>query len=130
MLGYGNVAQGAIHELYKQGVSKIHVLGRTHTTKGRIDRWLKGVDLVVNGAEQAVRLRGVNFLISNQHLQELMSDKSVVIDLIGGSPANRSPVEAVINSSFLTDPVFMQDQVSVSSLWGWPMMGVGRSPRF
>ncbi len=126
VLGYGNVAQGAIDELHSQGMKKIHVLGRTHTSKGRIDRWLKNVDLVVNGAEQAAHLRGVNFLISNQHLLELIPSKSVVIDLVGGSPSNRSPVEAVMSCSFLTEPVFKQNQVSISSLWGWPMMGMMR----
>lgn len=124
VLGYGNVAQGAIDELHTQGVNQISVLGRTHTSKGRIDFWLKHVDLVVNGAEQSPQMRGVNFLISNQHLRSLIPAKSVVIDLVGGSPTNRSPVEAVINCSFLTEPSFVQDDVTVSSLWGWPMLGM------
>ena len=126
VLGYGNVAQGAIDELHIQGVNQISILGRTHTSKGRIDFWLNDVDLVVNGAEQSPQMRGVNFLISNQHLQELIPDQSVVIDLVGGSPTNRSPVEAVLSCSFLTDPSFVQDGVTVSSLWGWPMLGMMR----
>ncbi len=126
VLGYGNVAQGALHELYSQGVKSIHVLGRRQTASDRIDYWLKNVDLVVNGAEQSPELRGVNFLVSNQHIQELIPEQSVVIDLIGGSPTNRSPVEAVINCSFLTEPHFVQDGVTISSLWGWPMMGMMR----
>ncbi len=126
VLGYGNVAQGALHELYSQGIKVVHVLGRTHTAKGCIDFWLKDVDLVVNGAEQAPELRGVNFLVSNQHLKELVPDKSVVIDLVGGSATNRSPVEAVVSCSFLTEPHFVRDGVIVSALWGWPMMGMMR----
>ncbi len=126
VLGYGNVAQGALHELYNQGIKFIHVLGRSHTSKGHIDFWLKNVDLVVNGAEQPPELRGVNFLISNQHLKELIPDQSVVIDLVGGSASNRSPVEAVVSCSFLTEPYFVQDGVTVSALWGWPMMGMMR----
>ncbi len=126
ILGYGNVAQGALHELYNQGIKFIHVLGRSHTSKGDIDFWLKDVDLVVNGAEQLPELRGVNFLISNQHLKELIPDQSVVIDLVGGSASNRSPVEAVVNCSFLTEPYFVQDGVTVSALWGWSMMGMMR----
>ena len=106
VLGYGNVAQGALHELYSQGIKAIHVLGRSHTSKSRIDFWLKDVDLVVNGAEQSPELRGVNFLVSNQHLKELIPDQSVVIDLVGGSATNRSPVEAVISCNFLTEPLF------------------------
>jgi alanine dehydrogenase len=126
VLGYGNVAQGALHELYNQGIKAIHVLGRSHTSKGCIDFWLKDVDLVVNGAEQSPELRGVNFLISNQHLKKLIPDQSVVIDLVGGSATNRSPVEAVVSCSFLTEPYFVQDGVTVSALWGWPMMGMMR----
>ncbi len=76
------------------------MLGRTHTAKGRIDFWLKDADLVVNGAEQSSELRGVNFFVSNHHLKEHIPDQSVVIDLVGGSATNRSPVEAVISCSF------------------------------
>ncbi len=126
ILGYGNVAQGAVDELYQQGVKNIHVLGRTHTAKSRIDYWFKEADLVINGAEQSSDLRGKNFLISNKHLKELIPEHSVVIDLVGGSPTNRSPVEAVMSCSFLTKPYFVQDGVLVSSLWGWPMMGMMR----
>ena len=126
VLGYGNVAQGALHELYSQGIKTIHVLGRSHTARNCIDYWLKEVDLVVNGAEQSPELRGVNFLITNQHLKELIPDQSVVIDLVGGSTSNRSPVEAVISCSFLTEPYFVQEGVTVSALWGWPMMGMMR----
>ncbi|GAA6154057.1 alanine dehydrogenase [Pseudoteredinibacter isoporae] len=126
VLGYGNVGQGAIHELHDQGVKTIHVLGRTHTSKGRIDYWLNDIDLVVNGAEQPPHLRGINFLVSNSHLKHLVPDGSVVIDLVGGSPTNRSPVEAVESCTFLTDPHFERDGVTVSSLWGWPMMGMMR----
>ena len=126
VLGYGNVGQGAIHELYDHGVNAVHVLGRAHTVKGRIDFWLKDADLVVNGAEQSPELRGKNFLISNQHLKDLLPEGSVVIDLVGGSETNRSPVEPVIACSFLTKPYFVQDGVTVSALWGWPMMGMMR----
>jgi len=126
VLGYGNVAQGALHELYTQGIKAIHVLGRSHTSKGCIDFWLKDVDLVVNGAEQPPELRGQNFLVTNQHIKEIIPDQSVVIDLVGGSRTNRSPVEAVISCNFLTEPCFVQDGVIISALWGWPMMGMMR----
>jgi len=126
ILGYGNVAQGALDELHQQGIKNIHVLGRTHTAKSRIDYWLKGADIIINGAEQSSELRGKNFLITNKHLKELIPDNSVVIDLVGGSPSNRSPVEAVMSCSFLTKPYFIQDGVVVSALWGWPMMDMMR----
>jgi len=126
ILGYGNVAQGALDELHNHGIKRIHVLGRAQTASSRIDYWLTDVDIVVNGAEQSAEKRGINFLISNQNIKDLIPKKSVVIDLVGGSPTNRSPVEAVISCSFLTQPYLIQDGVFVSALWGWPMMGMMR----
>ncbi len=126
VLGYGNVGQGAIHEIHSQGVGQLAVLGREQTAKGMIEPWLEKADLIVNGAEQAIELRGKNFLVSNDHLANQVRDGSVVIDLVGGSPTNRSPVEAVLSCTFLTDPHFVQQGVTISSLWGWPMMGMMR----
>ncbi|MGJ8530156.1 hypothetical protein [Maritalea sp.] len=126
ILGYGNVAQGAMRELYDQGVGQINVLGQTHTKSGRIEYWLNDVDLIVNGADQPVHLRGRNYLITNEHMKDNIRDGSVVIDLVGGSPTNRSPVEPVLTCTFLDKPHFVQDGVTVSALWGWPMLGMMR----
>lgn len=126
VLGYGNVAQGAMRELSDLGVKQINVLGQTHTKSGRIEYWLNDVDLIVNGAEQPAHLRGRNYLVSNAHLKNEIPDASVVIDLVGGSPTNRSPVEAVLSCTFLNEPHFIQDGVTVSALWGWPMLGMMR----
>ena len=122
VLGYGNVGQGALHEIYDHGVREIAVLGRSHTSSGRIDFWLRDTDLVVNGADQPEHLRGINYLVTNEHLKSTMDDGSVVIDLVGGSASNRSPVEPVIACTYLTNPHFVQDGVTVSALWGWPML--------
>ena len=126
VLGYGNVGQGAIHELYDQGIRQIHILGRTHTQKERMTYWLDGVDLIVNGAEQPAALRGKNFLINNNQVKDIIPDGSVIIDLVGGSPTNRSPVEPVLDCTFLTDPHFVKDGVTIAALWGWPMLGMMR----
>jgi hypothetical protein len=115
-----------MHEIYEQGLKNIHVLGRTQTTKERIDHWLKDVDLVVNGAEQPPHLRGLNYLISDDHLKRIIPEGSVVIDLVGGSETNRSPVEAVRSCTFLIEPYFIKEEVTISALWGWPMMGMNR----
>ncbi|MCF6808314.1 hypothetical protein L3V79_08180 [Thiotrichales bacterium 19S9-12] len=124
VLGFGNVGQGAIDELYQQNVKAIHVLGRKHTDKAMIEKWLSRADLIVNGAEQAQELRGVNYLITNEHVKDVIKDGSVIVDLVGGSPTNRSPVEPVLSCTFLTDPYFEQDGVYISAIWGWPMLGV------
>ncbi len=126
VLGYGNVARGAMHEIYNQGFKNINVLGRTQTTKDRIDFFLEDVDLVVNGAEIPREIRGITYLVSNDHLKRVIPKGSVVIDLVGGSETNRSAVESVLSCTFLTEPHFVQDEVTVSALWGWPMLGMMR----
>ncbi|MEP1305044.1 MAG: alanine dehydrogenase [Balneola sp.] len=126
ILGYGNVGMGAIDECYRNGVRTIHVLGKDQTQKGIIEDYLKDGDLIINGAEQPVHLRGVNYLVTKDHAKSLLEDGSVVIDLVGGSATNRSAVENVIECTYLTDPYFEEDGILFSALWGWPMMGFMR----
>ena len=126
VLGYGNVARGAMHEIYDQDVKNIHVLGRTQTTRERIVHWLKDVDLVVNGADLPAHLRGITYLITNDHIKQTIPAGSVVIDLVSGSETNRSAVEPVLGATFLTEPYFIKDEVTISALWGWPMTGMNR----
>jgi len=126
VLGYGNVARGAMHEIYNHGFKNINILGRTQTAKDNIDFWLKDADLIVNGAEIPREIRGITYLVSNDHLKRVISKGSVVIDLVGGSETNRSAVESVLSCTFLTEPHFVKDEVTVSALWGWPMLGMMR----
>ncbi|MEE2925025.1 MAG: alanine dehydrogenase [bacterium] len=126
ILGYGNTGTGAMDECLQQGVRQIEILGRRQTAKGTIEHHLRNVDLVINGAEQPAELRGKNYLITRKHARELLSDGTVVIDLIGGSASNRSPVENIIECTYMTQPYFKEDGVLFSALWGWPMMGFMR----
>jgi alanine dehydrogenase len=124
VLGYGNVGMGAINECYQQGVRQIQILGRSHTKEGVIEDYMKASNLIINGAEQSKELRGKNFLIKKKYIGEVISPGSVVIDLVGGSSSNRSPVEDVIECTYLTNPHFERDGVLFSALWGWPMLGM------
>jgi alanine dehydrogenase len=124
VLGYGNVGMGAIRECYDQGVRAIQILGRTQTKAENISSYLKENELIINGAEQAPELRGVNYLIKKEYIGNMIKEGSVVIDLVGGSPVNRSPVEDVMECTYLTAPHFNRDGVTFSALWGWPMMGM------
>ncbi len=126
ILGYGNTATGAIDECIRQGVRKIEILGRRHTSKQKISNYLRNADLIINGAEQPAELRGKNFLITRKHAREIIRDGTVVIDLIGGSASNRSPVENIIECTYMNQPFFEEDGVLFSALWGWPMMGFMR----
>ncbi len=124
VLGYGNVGMGAIHECYDQGVRVINILGRFHTLPERITPFLENSEVIINGAEQPAELRGKNYLVKSEYIGESIKAGSVVIDLVGGSASNRSPVEDIIECSYLTDPYFERDGVFFSGLWGWPMMGM------
>lgn len=126
ILGYGNVGMGAIHECYEQGVRTIHVLGKAQTSADVIPPYLAIADLVINGAEQPVHLRGKNYIVTRDHAASVLEKGSVVIDLVGGSATNRSAVENVIECTYLTDPYFEEDGILFSALWGWPMMGFMR----
>lgn len=124
VLGYGNVGMGAIHECYDQGIRAIQILGRRQTLAENIGAFLKNSKLIINGAEQPPELRGVNYLIKRDHIGKFIQKGSIVIDLVGGSSSNRSPVEDIIECTFLTHPHFERDGVIFSALWGWPMMGL------
>jgi alanine dehydrogenase len=124
VLGYGNVGMGAINECYQRGVRQIQILGRSHTKEGSIENYLNNSNLIINGAEQAKELRGKNYLIKKKYIGDVISTGSVVIDLVGGSSSNRSPVEDVIDCTYLTNPHFEREGVLFSALWGWPMLGM------
>ena len=81
---------------------------------------------MVNGAELPREQRGITYLISNDHLKRIIPKGSVIIDLVGGSETNRSAVESVLSCTFLTEPHFIKGEVTVSALWGWPMLGMMR----
>lgn len=124
VLGYGNVGMGAIHECYDQGARVIHILGRTHTRPEVIAPFLENSKVIINGAEQPPKFRGKKYLIKSDYIGKEIKEGSVVIDLVGGSASNRSPVEDVVECTYLTDPHFKRDGVTFSALWGWPMMGM------
>src|SRR5690606_19393202 len=65
VLGYGNVATGAIDQLLREGVKRIVILTRRHTRDKAIDKYLANADLVINGAELPLEKRGKVYLISN-----------------------------------------------------------------
>jgi len=126
VLGYGNVASGAMQELKSNEIHSFAVLGAAQTKNTRIEAWLQDADLIINGAELAKELRGKQYLVTNEHLKTTIRDGSVLIDIVGGSKTNPSAIEAVKTCTFLSAPHFVQDGITIAALFGWPMMGMMR----
>lgn len=123
VLGYGNVAKGAIDEVYSQGVRTIHVLGRAQIKPEEIEPYLRDADIVINGIDLGDR-KGKEFIITRDHITNIMQQGAVVIDLVGGSKTERSAIENVLTCTFLTDPHFEEHGIYFSAVWGWPMLGM------
>lgn len=123
LLGYGNVSVGAIQALLEAKIEIIRVMTRRDLVQSRMKTWFKQSDIIVCAAEQDADLRGHNFYVSNRNLAEDIPDGSVVIDLIGGTPNKRCPVEALVQTTFLPQIHFEQDGVYVAGLWGWDLAG-------
>ncbi len=126
VLGYGNVALGAMDECLQQGTHTVRILTERHTRKNEIEPWLAEADLIINGADIPQEQHGKRFLITREHVDAVIQPGTVIIDLIGGSPTNRSPVENIIECTYMNDPYFIEQDVYFSALWGWPMMGLMR----
>lgn len=119
VLGYGNVAMGAIDQCLQQGQS-VYVLGRFNTRKDRIEPWLARSKLVINGAFIPDELAGIEYVLNNHHVDNVMRNGTMLIDLIGGSPTDRSPVEPVETCTFLGEPMFERNGIRIASVFAWP----------
>src|SRR5471030_2015959 len=124
VLGYGHVAMGALEVLVENGVETF-VLGRRQTAPGEIEKWLASARLIINGAE--LRRNEIRrFLITQQHCDTVVAPGSVIVDLIGGSPVNRSPVEPITQMTYPDAPDFERNGRWYSAVWGWGILGKAR----
>ncbi|MGW6565226.1 hypothetical protein [Streptomyces sp. NPDC054975] len=117
VLGYGNVSMGAFEQLRTAGV-EFTVLGREQTAPEALGAWLDSADLVINGAETPGETA---FILTDRHVENHVRRGSVVVDLIGGSPFRRSPVEAFEWTTFLPEIHFERDGRFFAGLWAWDM---------
>ncbi|MFI9202089.1 hypothetical protein [Streptomyces sp. NPDC053048] len=127
VLGYGNVAFGALDECARHGVREIDVLTKRATARPGVGRYLRAADLVVNGAELEPRLRGTSYLVTDEDLRSVLRPGAVVVDLVGGCATNRTAVEPIVESTHPADPYLVKHGVYLASVWGWPLLGFGRA---
>lgn len=122
VLGYGNVAEGAILEALRQGVPRVHIVGREQSHPSRIEPYLHSADLIINGIDLGAE-KGLRHIITAAHVADnIVGSGAVIIDLVGGSDLEPSAIESIPGCTFLDNPYFEKSGVFFSALWGWPMM--------
>lgn len=119
VVGYGNVAMGAIDGCLRAGLS-VQLMNRFHTAAPEFADQLGKANLVVNGALIPAERAGIDYVITKEHVASSMKAGTVLIDLIGGSPTDRSPVEVVETCTFLGRPSFDTNGIQVASVFAWP----------
>ncbi len=117
VLGHGDVSMGAFEQLRTAGV-EFTVLGREQTAPDALGQWLNTADLIINGAETPGRN---TYIVTDRHVDENIRRGAVVVDLIGGTPYRRSPVEAFEWTTFLPEIHFEKDGRYFAGLWAWDM---------
>ncbi|MEU1373602.1 hypothetical protein ABZ442_08050 [Streptomyces triculaminicus] len=126
LLGYGNVAFGALDECVRHGVREIDVLTKRATRRPHLLRYLRSSDLVINGAEQPPAVRGTRYLVTDDDLRSVLRPGTVVVDLVGGCATNRTAVEPIVESAHPSRPCVVRHGVYLASVWGWPLLGFAR----
>jgi alanine dehydrogenase len=123
VMGYGNVAFGALDECIRHGIGNIEILTERTTRRPGVLRHLRSSDLIINGVEQAPHLRGKNYIVTTEDLSSVLRPGTVIIDLVGGSATNRTAIEPIVECTHPGDPYIIKDGVYLASVWGWPLMG-------
>ena len=121
VLGYGNVAFGALDECVRSGVSHVHIRTERTTEHALLRPHLESSDLIINGIDGRDDPR--SYVVTNDDLGSVIRPGTVVVDLVGGSATNRGAVEPIVECTSPGDPYFVVDGVYLASVWGWPLVG-------
>ena len=121
VLGYGNVAFGALDECVRSGVRRTHVRTERTTERALLRPDLETSDLIVNGIDG--RDDPTAYIVTDDDLGSVIRAGTVVVDLVGGSASNRGAVEPIVECSSPDDPYVVVDGVYLASVWGWPLVG-------
>jgi alanine dehydrogenase len=124
VLGYGNVAFGALDECLRSGVSHVHIRTERTTEHALLRPHLEDSDLIINGIDGRDDPEG--YVVTDDDLGAVIRPGTVVVDLVGGSATNRGAVEPIIECTSPADPYFVVDGVYLASVWGWPLVGFAK----
>ena len=124
MLGYGNVAFGAIDECMRSGISDVHIRTERTTEHASLRPHLADSDLIINGIDGREDPR--SYVVTNDDVGSVIRPGTVVVDLVGGSASNRGAVEPIVECTTPDDPCFVVDGVYFAAVWGWPLVGFAK----
>jgi len=114
VMGYGPVAWGAIRFAARNFLS-VTILNKKDFYK--MKKHIPGTDILVNGINWPMELRGKTILITKKMLN-LFKPGSVILDLIS-NPEGQSPIETM-HPTNIDDISFVVNDVIHTSCWGWP----------
>ena len=124
VLGYGNVASGALDECMRSGISHVHIRTERTTEHAALRPHLADSDLIINGIDGREDPR--SYVVTNDDLGSVIRPGTVVVDLVGGSASNRGAVEPIVECTTPDDPYFVVDGIYLASVWGWPLVGFAK----
>lgn len=118
IMGYGNVAEGAIRSAMEKSAS-VEILNRRHFI--RMDRHLPGTDILVDAVNRPFRRdveKETPFVTAA--MLGLLKKGSVLLDLVA-NPAGHAPIETM-RPTYMNEPYYMVEGIYHTALWGWPAM--------
>jgi len=118
IMGYGNVAQGAIRTAVEK-LASVEILNRRHFS--RMDRHIPGTDILVDAVNRPYRrnvAKETPFMTAG--MLKLMKPGSVLLDLVA-NPEYHAPIETM-KPTHMKDPYYILDGIYHTALWGWPAM--------
>ncbi len=118
IMGYGNVAQGAIRAAVEKQAA-VEILNRRHFV--RMDRHLPGTDILVDAVNRPFRrdLKKETPFVTAAMLK-LLKPGSVLVDLVT-NPEHHAPIETM-KPTHMNHPYYILDGIYHTALWGWPAM--------
>lgn len=118
IMGYGNVAQGAIRAAVEKQAS-VEILNRRHFP--RMERYVPGTDILVDAVNRPFRRdveKETPFVTAD--MLRLLRPGSVLVDLVS-NPVNHAPIETM-RPTYMDEPYYVLNGIYHTSLWGWPVM--------
>lgn len=115
VLGYGNVASGALKIAFSLG-AKVKILRKQEYPD--IKHFLKDKDIVVNGIQWPKEKRDKKEYIITKDMFSLLNGGAVILDLSVDYP---NPIEPC-RPSFLNNPMYKVRGIKCVSLYGYPRL--------